>query len=75
MNVVANPKLEAQLQTKKLIYKFLNLAYKSYDYSNCCLLLEDGLDCLSTQLEDKLNLSTDTLSKSCNDQENVDLNK
>jgi zinc finger SWIM domain-containing protein 3 len=74
-NVVANPKLEAQLRTRKLFHKFLNLAYKASDYPDCCLLLEDGLDCLSTQLEDKLNLSTNVLSESCNDQENVEPNK
>lgn len=73
-NVIANPKLEPPLWTRNLFHKFLNLAYKAADYPGCCLLLEDGLDCLSTQLEDKLNLSTNALNKSCNDQENVEPN-
>jgi len=73
-NVIANPKLEAQLRTRNLVHKFVNLAYKAADYPDCCLLLEDGLDCLSTQLEDKLNLSANTLNKSCNEQENVEPN-
>jgi len=72
--VIANPKLEAQLRTRNLVHKFVNLAYKAADYPDCCLLLEDGLDCLSTQLEDKLNLSANTLNKSCNEQENVEPN-
>jgi len=66
---VENPKLEDQLQCKNLFHKFVNLAYKVANYSDCCLLLEDGLDCLSTQLEDKLNASTTAaLNKPCNDQ-------
>ena len=73
-NVVENPKLEAQLRCKNLFHKFLNLAYKAADYPDCCLLLEDGLDCLSTQLEDKLNASTTASNKPCNDKENLEPN-
>ena len=73
-NVVENPKLESQLRCKNLFHKFLNLAYKAADYPDCCLLLEDGLDCLSTQLEDKLNASTISLNNLCNDKENVEPN-
>ncbi|CAO2037992.1 unnamed protein product, partial [Urochloa humidicola] len=68
-NVVENPKLDAQLRTKNLFHKFLNLAYKAANYPDCCLLLEDGLDCLSTQLEDKLKLSTNALNELCTAQE------
>jgi hypothetical protein len=37
-------------------------------------MIENALDCLGTQLEDKLNSSTSTMSKPCNDQENVEPN-
>lgn len=37
-------------------------------------MLEDALDCLSTQLEEKLNLSTNAIDKPCEEQENVDPN-
>ena len=37
-------------------------------------MIENALDCLGTQLEDKLNLSTSTMSNPCNDQENVEPN-
>jgi hypothetical protein len=37
-------------------------------------MLEDALDCLSTKLEEKLNLSTIAIDKPCEEQENVDPN-
>ena len=37
-------------------------------------MLENALDCLSTQLEEKLNLSTSGVEKSCKDQQIVDPN-
>ena len=57
-NVVENPKREAQLQYKFLCHKFQNLAYKAASSPECCLLLDNGIDCLGTQLEDKLNACT-----------------
>ena len=62
------PEVRRSTSLQKLFHKFVNLAYKVANYSDCCLLLEDGLDCLSTQLEDKLNASTTTLNKPRNDQ-------
>ncbi|XP_025808584.1 uncharacterized protein LOC112886803 [Panicum hallii] len=38
------------------------------------MLLENALDCLSIQLEDKLNVSTSTMNEPCKEQENVDPN-
>ena len=56
-------------------YKFLNLAYKVASSPECCLLLHNALDCLGTQLEKKLNVSSSVMNeKSCNDQENVEPN-
>lgn len=74
-NVVANPMLESQLRYKDLSHKFLNLAHKAVHSPECCLMIENALDCLGTQLEDKLNASTSTMSNPCNDQENVDCNE
>ncbi|KAJ1271648.1 hypothetical protein BS78_06G142800 [Paspalum vaginatum] len=73
-NVVANPKLQAQLRWRSLSHKFLNMAYKAANYPDCCLLLDKGLDYLGTQIDDKLNASATSMNKSCNDQENIDPN-
>ena len=73
--VLENPRHEAQLNYKCLSYKFLNLAYKAASSPECCLLLHNALDCLGTQLEEKLNVSSSVMNeKSCNDQENVEPN-
>ena len=74
-NVIENPKLEAQLRFKSLSHKFHNLAYKATDSLECCLLLDNALDCLCTQVEDKLNLSSCAMDeKPTNEEENVDPN-
>ena len=73
-NVIANPKLESQLRYKNMSHKFHNLAYKVAHSPECCLMVENALDCLGTQLEDKLNVSASTMSKPCNDQENAEPN-
>jgi len=74
-NVIENPKLEAQLRFKSLSHKFHNLAYKAADSLECCLLLDNALDCLCTQVEDKLNVSNCAMNeKPTNEQENVDPN-
>ena len=44
-----------------------DLAYKAAHSPECCLMIDNALDCLGTQLEDKLNLSTSTMSNPCND--------
>jgi len=74
-NVIENPKLEAQLRFKSLSHKFHDLAYKAADSLKCCLLLDNALDCLCTQVEDKLNISSCAMNeKPTNEQENVDPN-
>ena len=72
--MVANPKLEAHLRYRSLSHKFLNLAYKAANYPECCLMLDNGLDCLDAQLEDKLIALIAPMKNSCNDQENVEPN-
>jgi zinc finger SWIM domain-containing protein 3 len=66
--------MESQLRYKNMSHKFLNLAYKAAHSPECCLMIDNALDCLGTQLEDKLNASTSTMSTPFNDQENVELN-
>nr|XP_020170890.2 uncharacterized protein LOC109756467 [Aegilops tauschii subsp. strangulata] len=73
-NVVENPKLEAQLRYKDLSHKFHTLAYKIAYSLECCLLLENALDCIGPQLEDKLNAIANATSKPCNGEKNVDPN-
>jgi zinc finger SWIM domain-containing protein 3 len=73
--VVENLKLEAQLQYKSLCYKFQNLAYKVASFPECCLLLDNRLDCLGTRLEDKLNACTGVVNENpCDGKENVNPN-
>lgn len=71
-NMVENPKFEAQLRYKSLSHKFHRYAYKVANSLECCLMLENALDSVSPQLEDKLNATTNATNKPCNDKENVD---
>ena len=74
-NVVANPKLEAQLRYKFMSHKFHNLAQKVAHSPECCVVLENALDCLCTQLEEKLNvLSAGGTNELREDKENVNPN-
>ena len=74
-NVIANPKLEAQLRYKFMSHKFHNLSHKVCHSPECCVVLENALDCLCTQLEQKLNLlSAGGTNGQCEDKENVDPN-
>ncbi|RLN35729.1 protein FAR1-RELATED SEQUENCE 5-like isoform X2 [Panicum miliaceum] len=73
-NVVANPKLEAQLRYKLMSHKFHNLAHKVAHSPECCVLLENALDCLCTQLEEKLKLPSAGTNEPCEDKENIEPN-
>ncbi|XP_008670011.3 protein FAR1-RELATED SEQUENCE 5 [Zea mays] len=73
--VVENPKLEAQLRLRSLSHKFLNMAYKAAISLECCLLIDNALDLLGPQVEDKLNAPSSVANeKPCNDQENISPN-
>ena len=74
-NVVENPKLEAQLRLRFLSHKFVNMASKAASCPETCLMIDNALDHLGPQVEDKLNASTGAVNeKPCNDQENTDPN-
>ena len=70
--MVENLKLEAQLRYMFMSHKFHNLAHKVSHSPECCVLLENALDCLCTQLEEKLKLLG--ANEPCEDKENVDPN-
>ncbi len=51
------------------------MSHKVAHSPECCVLLENTLDCLCTQLEGKLNLeSASGTNEPCEDKENVDPN-
>jgi zinc finger SWIM domain-containing protein 3 len=50
------------------------LADKAASSQECCVLLENALDRLAIQLEEKLNISTSVVNEPCKGQENVDPN-
>jgi zinc finger SWIM domain-containing protein 3 len=73
-NVVENPKLDAMLRYKELSHKFHTMAYKVAYSTDCCLLLENALDCVGAQLEEKLNACSSAMNEPSKDQENFDPN-
>jgi zinc finger SWIM domain-containing protein 3 len=66
---------EAGSILKYFHYKIVDNPSFHYELQyECCLLLENALDSLGPQLEDKLNASSSATVESSNDQENVDPN-
>ena len=72
--MVENPKLEAQLWYKGVSHKFHTTAYKVANSLECRLILENALDYVCPQLDEKLNATMNSTNKPCDDQENVDPN-
>ena len=64
-NIIENPKLDAMLRYKFLSHKFHDFAYKAAADSECSLLVDNALDSLAKQIEDKMSGSTNILSDSC----------
>lgn len=56
-SIIENPKLDAMLRYKSLSHKFLNLAYQAASFPECCILVDDALDCLGKQLQEKMSIS------------------
>ncbi|XP_037449638.1 uncharacterized protein LOC119319253 isoform X2 [Triticum dicoccoides] len=73
-NVVENPKFEAQLWYKGVSHKFHTMAHKVANSLECRLILENALDCVGPQLDEKLDATMNATKKPCDDQENVDPN-
>lgn len=70
-SIIENPKLDAMLRYKFLSHKFLSLAYQAANYPECCSLMDNALDCLGRQVEDKISACTSILSDSHCVQPNV----
>jgi zinc finger SWIM domain-containing protein 3 len=73
-NVVENPKLDAMLRYKELSHKFHTMSYNIAYSRECCLLLENALDCVGAQLEEKQNACNSATNEPSKDQENIDPN-
>jgi len=69
--IIENPELDAMLRYKFMSHKFLNLAYQAASSTECSLLVDNALDCLSNQPKEKISASTSILSDSYNVQPNV----
>ena len=72
--MVENPKFEAQLWYKGVSHKFHTMAHKVANSLECRLILENALDCIGPQLDEKLDATMNAMKKPCDDQENVDPN-
>lgn len=70
-SIIEHPKLDAMLRYRFLSKKFLNLAYPAASDLECCILVDNALDCLGKQLQDKFSASTNILSDTYNVQPNV----
>jgi len=70
-NIIENPKLDAMLRYKFLSHKFHDFAYKAASDPECCLLVDNALDCVAKQVADKMSASTSILNDSSNVQPNV----
>lgn len=56
-SIIANPKLDAMLRYKSMSHKFQNLAYQAASFPECCLLVDNVLDCLGKQLQEKMSIN------------------
>jgi zinc finger SWIM domain-containing protein 3 len=56
-SIIENPKLHAMLRYRSMSHKFLNLAYQAASFPECCILVDDALDCLSKRLQEKMSIS------------------
>jgi hypothetical protein len=72
--LVQNPKLEAMFDTRICPINFSLLQKKVARSKECYFLLENALDSISPQLEDKLNASCSARNEPSNEHENIDPN-
>jgi zinc finger SWIM domain-containing protein 3 len=74
-SIIEDPKLDAMLRYKCLSKKFLNLAYPAASDLECCILVDNALDCLAKQLQDKFSAATSVLCDTYNVQPNAQQNE
>jgi zinc finger SWIM domain-containing protein 3 len=70
-SIIEDPKLDAMLRYKVMSKFFLNLAYPAASDPECCILVDNALDCLSKQLHDKFSAPTRILCDTYNAQPNI----
>jgi len=56
-NIIENPKLDAMLQYRFMSHKFLSMVYQAASYPECCLLVDNALDCLGKQIEEQITVA------------------
>ncbi|XP_052138422.1 protein FAR1-RELATED SEQUENCE 5-like [Oryza glaberrima] len=61
-SIVENPRFNAMLRYKYLTHKFLILANEAASSPECCLLVDNTLNILAKQVENKMAASLDTTS-------------
>jgi zinc finger SWIM domain-containing protein 3 len=70
-SIIEDPKLDAMLRYKFMSKKFLNLAYPAASDPECCILVDNALDCIGKQLQDKFSEPTRILCDTYNVQPNI----
>ena len=56
-SIIEIPKLDAMLRYKTMSHKFLNLAYQAASFPECCILMDNALDCHGKQIEKRVSAS------------------
>ncbi|XP_015695546.2 protein FAR1-RELATED SEQUENCE 1-like [Oryza brachyantha] len=57
-NIIENPKMDAMLRYRFMSQKFLSLAHRAANFPECTTLVDNALDILGKQIEDKINACT-----------------
>ena len=70
-DIIENPKLDAMLRYKFLSHKFHDFSYKAASDPEWRMLVDNALDCIAKQVEEKVRESKSILSDSSNVQPNV----
>ena len=64
-NIIENPNMNAILCCRYMSYKFLNLAHRAANFPECTMLVDNTLDILGKQIEEKINACASTSSYPC----------
>jgi zinc finger SWIM domain-containing protein 3 len=57
-NIIENPMMGSMLRYKFMSHKFLNLAHRAANFPDCTMLVDNILDILAKQTEDKISAYT-----------------
>ncbi|KAG2572321.1 hypothetical protein PVAP13_7KG169200 [Panicum virgatum] len=64
-NIIKNPNMDAILRCRYMSHKFLNLAQRAANFPECTMLVDNTLDILGKQIEEKINACASTSSYPC----------